>query len=380
MIGPRLKQLRQARGLSLEALAAEMGGIVTKQALSKYEKGKAQPSQVVLNKLASSLGVKSSYFWGEPPVDVAFIAYRKGSGLRKRDQEKIESLITQTLEERIRLQNLLQGNNHAEIPVQKFPVRTIQDAESAAEKMRSIWRLGFDPIASMVDVLEEHHIHVLEIQVGEKFDGISAIARDKRQVKAGAVVTRRGVPGERQRLNLAHELGHLVLKVFPDIDEEKAAFRFGAAFLAPPGVICREIGTNRSFIQTQELLLLKQRFGLSIQALLYRLWDLDIITESYYRQWCIHINRLGWRKQEPVPVPVEQPKWLRQAALRAFSEGAITQEDAERMLGESLHTDQPLSLVERRAFMKLSIGERRRILAEQAEQMVAYYEQDLSFV
>ena len=35
MICQRLKQLRLARGLSLDALAAEMGGIVTKQALSK---------------------------------------------------------------------------------------------------------------------------------------------------------------------------------------------------------------------------------------------------------------------------------------------------------------------------------------------------------
>jgi len=374
MIGPRLKQLRQARGLSLEALAAEMGGIVTKQALSKYEQGKAKPSQVVLNKLAASLGVKSSYFWGESPVSMEFTGYRKGSGLRKRDQEKIESLVTQTLEERIGLQHLLRHENHIKMPC--FSVKIIEDVESAAEEMRKTWALGVEPIASVVDVLEEHRIHVLEIQAGEKFDGISAIARDRQQVKAAAVVTRRGVPGERQRLNLAHELGHLVLKISPEVNEEKAAFRFGAAFLAPAMIIRREIGANRSFIQAQELLLLKQRFGLSIQALLYRLRDLDIITESYYRQWCIHISRLGWRKQEPMSLLPERPKWLRQAALHAFSEGAITQEDAERMLGEPLHTDQPLSLVERRAFMKLPIEERRRILAEQAEQMATHYEQD----
>ena len=60
MLATRLQRLRRARGLSLEELAAEMGGIVTKQALSKYETGKATPSPVILNKLAGVLNVKSA--------------------------------------------------------------------------------------------------------------------------------------------------------------------------------------------------------------------------------------------------------------------------------------------------------------------------------
>ena len=35
MLADRLRHVRLARGFSLEALAATMGGIVTKQALSK---------------------------------------------------------------------------------------------------------------------------------------------------------------------------------------------------------------------------------------------------------------------------------------------------------------------------------------------------------
>jgi hypothetical protein len=43
-----------------------------------------------------------------------------------------------------------------------------------------------------------------------------------------------------------------------------------------------------------------------------------------------------------------------------------------------LSPDQPasLSLQERRAFLKLPLAERRRLLAEQADQMVSHYEQD----
>src|SRR2546429_9664360 len=104
MSNRRLKQLRLARGLSLEELAAELGGIVTKQALSKYEQGKARPSPLVLNKLAAVLRVKAVHLWSEPTVKVEFVAYRKRSALPKREQEKVESIIIQMLEERVRLQ------------------------------------------------------------------------------------------------------------------------------------------------------------------------------------------------------------------------------------------------------------------------------------
>ena len=38
--------------------------------------------------------------------------------------------------------------------------------------------------------------------------------------------------------------------------------------------------------------------------------------------------------------------------------------------------DQVLTLAQRRAFMMLSLKERRKMLAAQAERMVAYYEQE----
>jgi transcriptional regulator with XRE-family HTH domain len=55
MNGQRLKQLRLARGLSLQQLAEAMGGIVTKQALSKYEQDKDEPSARVLAALSEAL-------------------------------------------------------------------------------------------------------------------------------------------------------------------------------------------------------------------------------------------------------------------------------------------------------------------------------------
>ena len=375
MIGRRMRQLRLARGLSLEALVAAIGGVVTKQSLSKYEQGQATPSPVVLNRLAAALGVKAAYLWSEPTIRVEFVSYRRQSALPKGEQARVEGLVAEALETRVHLQELLGQADEISLPVQKFPVHSLGDTEEAATNLRNEWQLGLDPIANVTDVLERHSVQVLEIDAGEKFDGISAVAYDDSgQKRSAAVVTRRGVPGERQRLSLTHELGHLVLQIPETVDQEAAAFRFGAAFLAPATLVRQEVGRKRAFIQSEELMLFKRQYGLSIQALLRRMRDLEIITESYYRQWCVNVNRLQWRRREPLEMPSEQPQWMRRAALRALAEGLVSQEEAQAMIGESGRGELALPGIDRRSFMKLPPEERRRILAEQAEKAATYYE------
>lgn len=377
MIAQRLKQLRLARGWSLEELSAKMGGMVTKQSLSKYETGQANPSREVLNKMAVTLGVKAAYLWADSKITVKFIAYRSGSTLPTRARQQIESFVAQMLEERIRLQDVMKQPATVDIPVQKIVVSALDDAEKAAQTLRQHWNLGHDPIASVVDVLEGRGVHVLEIGANEKFDGIAAAAYDGQDtIKAAVVVTRRGAPGERQRMNLAHELGHLVLDIREGVDKEKAAFRFGAAFLAPADMVYETIGITRTYVQAQEWLMLKRQFGMSIQALLYRLHDLGVVNDSFYKQWWIHINRLGWKKREPLEMPPEASQWLHRNVFHALSEQVISREEAELMLGESIEITQPLSHIERREFMKLPLEERRRILAEQAEQAAKHYRQE----
>lgn len=377
MIGGRVRLFRLARGWSLESLAAKMGGLVTKQALSKYEKGRARPSVAVLNTLASTLGVKSVELWCEPAVNVSFVAYRRRSGLRRRERDSIEAVVERQLELRVHLQELTQRSDGSKIPVQKLNVSSVEATEQAADRLREVWSLGPGPVANVTSVLEDHLVHVLEVDAPEKFDGISAVAKNPAgNVVAAAVVTRRGVPGERQRLSLAHEIGHLVLRPGRGDDSmrEKRAFRFGAAFLAPAPAVRAAIGQRRTYIQLDELLMLKRRFGLSLQALLYRLRDLDVISEHYYREWCIQVNRQGWKRREPMELPREQPQWFRLSVMRAQAEGMLAKEEAENLLGCVVSREEPLALVERRAFLRLSAEERRRQLAAQAERAASVYE------
>jgi hypothetical protein len=167
-----------------------------------------------------------------------------------------------------------------------------------------------------------------------------------------------------------------VLDVAAEVDEEKAAFRFAGAFLAPASTLRKEMGAKRAKVQLTELRLLKRRFGMSIQALLKRLYELEIITMMHYREWCITINRLGYRKDEPDRLAAEQPQWLRRTALRALAEGQISPTEAQQLTGEAIVAEQPLSLVERRALLRLPLSERRRVLAEQAARIAHHYDGD----
>lgn len=377
MIGKRMQQLRLARRLSLESLAAKMGGVVTKQALSKYELDKANPSPYILNKLAEALGTRTSYFLIEPEVTVEFIAYRKSQRLLEKDRKSLMAVIGHTLEDRVRIMDILGQSNGSRIPIKSFKIESLEDTEQAAEQLRDYWKLGLDPIQNAVATLEDNALSVLDIKANKGFDGISAIVRDKEDhIKTVALVTRCGIAGERQRLNLTHELGHLVLDIAQHIDEERAAFRFGAAFLAPAPKIYQEVGEKRALIQLQELLILKKQFGLSLQALVHRLYDLNIINGSYYHQWFVKFNKLGWRKQEPEEWDFEKSPWLKRNVLRLIAEGLMSQLDAERILGEQLELETPTSVTERRAFLKLPIEKRREILRQQASQLARHYQDD----
>ena len=123
-------------------------------------------------------------------------------------------------------------------------------------------------------------------------------------------------------------------------------------------------------------MLIRKLFGISMQALIHRFHDLEIITDSYYAQWWPLFTRLGWRKSEPGPLPFEEPQWLRRTLLRFLAEGLISIEDAERMLGEEIAVESPISKVQRRAFKKLPLEERRTILNEQAARMADHYAED----
>jgi transcriptional regulator with XRE-family HTH domain len=66
-IADRVRELRAARGLSLDALAGKSG--VSRSMISLIERGESSPTAVVLEKLAAALGVMLASWFDAPATD-----------------------------------------------------------------------------------------------------------------------------------------------------------------------------------------------------------------------------------------------------------------------------------------------------------------------
>ena len=91
MLAQKIKQLRLSKGWTLDELVARIGGVVTKQAISKYELGLDQPSAPVLTKIAGAFNLKTIQLLSEPKYRIEFIAYRKRSALRKKSNHELKT-------------------------------------------------------------------------------------------------------------------------------------------------------------------------------------------------------------------------------------------------------------------------------------------------
>ena len=377
MLGERLKRFRLARGMTIKQLCAAIDHLVSSTSLSKYERGVAQPSAKILNHIATAYGIKSAQLWGEPTCNVESIAFRKQSKLGKREGEKIKSFVAEEVEKRVWLLQQFPEQNTFNLPIRGLKINKLMDAEKAAYQLRETLNLGNAPIGNLTSAIEDQGVFIIEVNASENFDGFSTIVHyDDKNHNTGAIAIRLGIPGDRQRLTLTHELGHLMLDIKHGIDHEKAAYRFGAAFLAPKEQLYKDVGKKRHSIQIDELCYLKQKYGMSIQAILFRLKDLKIITNSYYKGWSIRINKLGWRNQEPVELQPEKSHRFHQQICYALSEDLITKKDSTYLFNQTEETSPEKSNSIRSEFLAKSKKERQSILTKQAKEMSDFYEND----
>lgn len=328
MIGARVRQARLAAGLSLDQLASKLTRPLTKQALSKYETNKSEPSASTLVDIARALAVKPSYLLSEPEVSVTWAAYRKRSSLSTRNQETITAIATRRLESELQLRNLFGVGLKDTLP-REIPVYDAQTAEQAAELVRTGWDLGLFPINGLIETVEDHGGIVLSWAEDRAFDGLSGWTGDECPV----IVINSATTADRRRFDVAHELGHLVMALREDTaDYESLAHRFAAALLVPRDAALRELGNKRRNLSIPELGLLKERWGLSMQGWIRRAYDLEVIDYRQYRALNILFRQHAWHRLEPYQYEgTEEPLLLRRLVWRALTEGIISAREAKEI-------------------------------------------------
>ena len=341
MIGKRLYLARKAAGLSLRELEARIDKKVSAQAISKYERDEMMPGSDVLAAIARALGVQESYLLGQNDLTLESVEFRKNRITSRKEEAGVKASVLSAVERYLEIEDFVGAASVAWSRPQgaPFPVREPADAEAAAARLRSAWNLGVDPIPDFSEFLEENGIKVIPLSLGESVSGLMCLARRSKGGDVPVIVVNERDTGERQRFTLAHELGHLILEVPQGANGEKLAHRFAGAFLMPAETIWQEVGKRRSSLSIAELFKLKALFRVSVQAIAYRLKDLQIIGDSLFRKLFDHFEQQGWRKppySEPGAIPRERHERFRRLCFRAVSEGAVSESKAAELLGISV--------------------------------------------
>ncbi len=343
MINDRIRRARVLRGLSLEDLAQRLGDI-SKQALSKFEKGGAVPNSTRLLQLARALEVKPEYFFRSDAVALAPLEFRKLAKMPKYRQEQVEEQMREHLERYIALERCFDAADVAleATPAHFVAVASVDAAEEAARRLREDWAIGGDAIANLTELLEDRGIKVVLLDGPEDFDGACAATHDDQHVLIALNRTR---PGERMRFTAAHELGHWIMALpedMPEKDKEACCHRFAGAFLYPKDQVVLDFGGHkRSRVHPVELLNAKRRYGVSMQVALRRLKDLDLLSESGYKSMSIQFSANGWRSAEPEPMRAEEPRRFESLVFWGLAEDLFSPSRASEFLQRPIDQLEP---------------------------------------
>ena len=290
----RLKQARILKKMSMDQLVSKIGGVISKQAISKYEAAKMMPNDSVLVALATALDVDADYFFRPFTFDVneLKVSFRKKSDTSVKDVNALKVQIQDEVERYLEVEEILGKDKKAAPQMDCELLSTPSQMRELANQLRDDWQLGYDAIGNVQDVLEAHGIKVICTEAPSGFDGVSGIINGKDCV---VVLNKTQEHVERRRFTAMHELGHLLFdkRFAPSLtlrEREKLCDAFASEMLLPSRVL-RSIFTPDERISTSEVRQLQIVYGISFDAIMHKLNELGIINDSKYRTYCIRKNQ-----------------------------------------------------------------------------------------
>jgi Zn-dependent peptidase ImmA (M78 family)/transcriptional regulator with XRE-family HTH domain len=310
--GARLTLARLYRGLRKVDVARAIG--VTPAAITQYEQGRTRPSDAVLAALALHLRFSPSFFERGRPlrtVTESQAHFRRLRSTSKLDRERLLARLSLLAEV------VTEVERHVSLPPVDIPDIPGADeddgitAERAAAEVRARWGLGSGPIQHVVRLLEGKGVIVVRPAVDTRdVDAFSTVVAERPLVVLASDKRDAG----RSRMDAAHELGHLVMHHDAEPGRqsvEREAQRFAAAFLLPRDAMRAELPRH---MQWDAYHTLKQRWRVSLAALLYRARTLGVLSPDAYQRAQVRMAANGWRAHEPGDIGApEEPTVLRKA-------------------------------------------------------------------
>lgn len=337
-IGERLMQARTMRGLTqinLQALSS-----VSRVSISNYESEKQLPRPETISALANALAIPESFFFKPlpPPIEEP-IFFRSLAAQTKasREQWRQHSALTDEL-----LNIFLE---HLDFPPlcipcidlgKKWEMTPDATIEEYAEETRKALGLGNGPIPHLARLVENKGAVVMRVDTGNTEDGFSRWLVDK---TVPVIFVSKETTACRDRMSIAHELGHLVLHrtVTPDTKNikviENQAKTFASAFLMP----AKEYATDMRCPSLATFMALKRKWGVSIAAQTFRCNHLGFLSEEASRGLFITIARRGWKRIEPFDdvMPLEEANLIVTGVDMLAEEYGVRKDELPAVLGYS---------------------------------------------
>ncbi len=291
-LGERLRVARSGVNLTQDEAAASLG--IARTTLVAIEKGQRPVRPDELLAFSRLYGVSAGKLTSPDAVHVDISAkFRRAEG--KEASKAVThalALLNRLATGAVQLERLLGQELRTDYPppIRINPQIVNQQAEDAANNLRSRLGVGLGPIPDLISLLElELGLRIFFRPLPSEISGLYAY-----DPAIGACLLINAKHHWKRRVQTAiHETGHFVSdrshadileerEVSPSI-EERFAKRFGSAFLMPAsGVRARFdqiVGSDNRF-DVRELILLAHQFGVATEAMCRRLEELGLLPQG----------------------------------------------------------------------------------------------------
>jgi Zn-dependent peptidase ImmA (M78 family) len=223
------------------------------------------------------------------------IRFREGERLSAKNESALKYRIADHLQKVLELESILGMPAPFRNPIAGRRAGSPGEVESAAHEVRESWELGSAPIVNLLGLLEDKGIKVYEARGIEGFEGLSGQFGPVPFVAVGMEN-----PPDRLRFTAAHELGHVLCDFASRENPESECHAFGAAFLLPRTALEKVFQPMRRKVTMGDLGEIKETYGVSLQAIMYRAHALGHISDRQLRSFRETLKAKGWLVEEPV--------------------------------------------------------------------------------
>lgn len=362
--GERLRLLRHFAEQTQRDLADKVA--VSQPVITEYEKFRKEPHPDVVEAFAAVFNVHPDFFFEQDSERITEDEFNFRRRVTATDRLK-RKVAAQAGLFAIIVQALRRVVGLPPLKMPTIPADSPERIEDAAQQAREFWNLGTDdPISSMTRVLERAGV-ILTVADPDTAAKVDAFSR----YGTTSVVVLNTAKGSTSRtfFDAAHEAAHGVLHFGSPAKSlatrENEADRFAGAFLMPHRAFKRHFWAGG--LSWNHLFEMKATWGASIQAIIRRAYDLQLIDAAVYRTTFRQLSRRGWRTDEPEEREPEYPE-LFQIALDQYCRDT---KKTVLAFAEDLHLSPQLFNAVTGIYMKPETGEHVSSLVDYRERKEA---------